>query len=270
MNRVVSMYFMLLAVLSLLLLTACGGGSGESNPVAPQNTNGTTNKALIGDWYITLNEGRTVYPNKNAKMDYLGLKSNGNFKAIIFYLSEYSTYVQTKEEIELELTGTWSYTDSKLILKMTSGEEINLYASISNNKLNINDGTSPADVYEKKDNDFYDYYFSTTNANYVGTWNLDTVNGKTIYANNQGKKDYIILNANGKFSNISYYSTEYDNYIQTLDGIEENLSGNWSYNNGKLFFNDTSDSSVFLLTSKIENNNLILKNEEGFTLVYKK
>ncbi|MBQ2592017.1 MAG: hypothetical protein II567_01880 [Candidatus Riflebacteria bacterium] len=52
--------------------------------------------------------------------------------------------------------------------------------------------------------------------------------------------------------------------------IEENISGNWSYNNGKLFFNDTSDGSVFLLNSKFENNNLILKNEEGFTLVYNK
>ena len=270
MKKLVSKFLVIVSMFIVYFLVGCGGGSGSgSNPVSSQNSGGNVNQAFVGDWYIIYDEGRTVYPNKKSKMDFFWLKSNGDFKAIVYYLNEYTTYVETKEEIEYELIGSWSYSDGKILLSVTTGDVITLFASISNNQLFINDGISPADVYEKRDEDFNDYFFSIVNNMFVGQWNIYIEDGKPIYANNQGITDSLMLYPNGIYEITEYDSAEYDNYIQTKDGIEEKLTGNWSYNNGKLFFNDPSDGSITVILAQIENNDLKLEGN-GTILLYKK
>ena len=175
-----------------------------------------------------------------------------------FYETEYSTYVQTGEELELDISGTWSYSNGKLNLKFSNGETLSAFASITNNQLNISDGTTPADIYEKRDQDYNDYYFSSINPTFVGNWHFYSVDNKLVQPNNSGNTDSLTINNNGTYSKTDYYSTEYDNYIQIQDNIETNITGYWSYNNGKIFFVDPYEHSFFATNAKIENNNLIL------------
>ena len=263
--------FIFLFIFAAYLIVGCGGGGSDSsyNPVSPQNSsNGNINQSLVGEWYEILYAGKTVYSNSKVKVEYLGLKSNGNFRLISFYETEYSTYVQTEEELELDISGTWSYSNGKLNLNTSDGETLSAFASIKNNQLNISDGTTPADVYEKRDQDYNDYYFSNVNPIFVGNWHFYSVDNKLVYSNNLGNTDSVTINNNGTYSKTDYYSTEYDNYIQIQDNIESNITGYWSYNNGKIFFVDPYEHSFFATNARLENNDLILGTTNS--VVYKK
>jgi hypothetical protein len=273
MVKAVRNYFMLFAFLSMLLLTACGGGGGDgtsANPTSSHGNDSGINNALVGEWFIDSDEGKIVYPNKRNKVDYIGLKPDGRCLMISYYTTDYSTYEQTKEEIELEITASWSFSGGKLYLSIPGSNKIFFYASIQNNSLYLKDEDNLISIFSKRDQDYNDYYFSSVNTVFSGTWYLHSLSDRPIYANNQGKIDTLTLDPNGKCISIAYCSSIYDNYVQTLDNVEENISGYWSYNKGKLFLNDTSDGSVYITSAKIENDKLILRRENGLTLVYKK
>lgn len=151
MKNILFKTFVFVGIFTLFFIVGCGGGSSDGNPVSSQTTNGGINQNFVGDWYIIKDEGRTVYSNSKLRVEYFGLKSNGTFRVISYYITEYSNYVQTLDQIEFDLTGNWSYSNGKLNIISTEGETASLYASLSNNNLTISDGTSPADVYEKRD-----------------------------------------------------------------------------------------------------------------------
>ena len=267
MKNILFKTFAILSIFTLFFIVGCGGGGSDGNPVSTQNTSGSINQNFVGDWYIIKDEGRTVYSNSRLRVEYFGLKSNGTFRIISYYITEYSNYVQTQDQIEFDLSGNWSYSNGKLNIKTTDGETASFYVSISNNNLTLSDGTSPADVYEKRDKDYNDYYFSSINNSFVGNWYFSSVDGKTVLPNNSGNKDNLIINSNGTYSKLDYYSTEYDTYIQIQDSVESNISGYWSYNNGKLFFVEPSEG-FFATEARVEGNSLILGTTNS--AVYKK
>lgn len=266
MKNILFKTFVIISIFVLFFIVGCGGGGSDGNPVSSQNTNGSINQNFVGNWYIVKDEGREVYSNTKLKVEYFGLYSNGTFRIISYYITEYYTYVKTQDQIEFDLTGTWSYSNGKLNLKTTEGEFGSFYASISNNNLTLSDGSSPADVYEKRDEDYNDYYFSSINNSFVGNWYFSSVDSKSVIPNNFGNRDSLTINSNGTYSKLDYYSTEYDTYIQIQDSIESNVSGYWSYNNGKIFFVDSG--GFFTTKARVEGNSLILGTTNS--VVYKK
>ena len=105
--------FVIISIFVLFFIVGCGGGGSDGNPVSSQNTNGSINQNFVGNWYIVKDEGREVYSNTKLKVEYFGLYSNGTFRIISYYITEYSTYVRTQDQIEFDLTGTWSYSNGK-------------------------------------------------------------------------------------------------------------------------------------------------------------
>ena len=154
MNRLIRMYFMLLAVLSMLLLTACGGGSedgvsGAVNSAENDYNNSNVNSSFVGEWYLYSESGKIVKANDSGKTDLLNLKSNGTLNIVGYYSTEYSNYIQTNNNIEDNTAGTWSYSNGKLYLT-SEGETYYTYASLSNNTLTIrHPDTNDSLVYKK-------------------------------------------------------------------------------------------------------------------------
>lgn len=114
-----------------------------------------------------------------------------------------------------------------------------------------------------------DYNTATVNSNLVGEWYLYSESGKIVKANDSGKTDLLNLKSNGNFNLIGYFSTEYSNYIQTNNNIEDNTTGTWSYSNGKLYL--TSDGETYYTYASINNNTLTIRHpDSNDSLVYKK
>ena len=70
-NSLFRNFFLLMALISSLLLTACGGGGGGGGGGKG------VNEAMVGTWYLNLEDGKPVVPNSKGEVSYMILKSDG-------------------------------------------------------------------------------------------------------------------------------------------------------------------------------------------------
>ncbi len=122
--------FLLLALVSSLLLTACGGGGGGGG-------GGNINEAMVGTWYLNLEDGKPVVPNSKGEVDTMILKSDGTCSMKTFDLTNmnHSTYWEPEGTASSD-KGTWRYADGRLYIKI-DGQEVSNAVSLDNGALTI-------------------------------------------------------------------------------------------------------------------------------------
>lgn len=136
------------ALLSTLLLTGCGGGGGSGNSGI------RVNEAMVGTWYLNMEDGKPVVPKANGDVDTMILRSDGTCTMKEFDLSnrDHPTYWETEGTGESD-NGTWGYADGRLYTTV-DGVSMSFPVSLDNDALTLTgtyeDSTETwTDVYKK-------------------------------------------------------------------------------------------------------------------------
>ncbi len=127
--------FLVVAVMSVLLLTACGGGgNGGKNS---NNFSLSINEAMVGTWYLNLEDGKPVVPNANGKVDTMILREDGTCTMTEYVLSDYNhpTYWEVGASEGTD-NGTWGYANGRLYTTV-DGFSMNVPVSLDNDALTI-------------------------------------------------------------------------------------------------------------------------------------
>ena len=294
--------FLVVAVISSLLLTACGGGGGGGGGGKGLN------EAMVGTWYLNLEDGKPVVPNSKGEVSYMILKSDGTCTMKDFDLTDYGhpTYweITTSEGTD---KGTWSYADGRLYVKI-DGEEISVPVSLDNGKLTItwtyeDSKETYTSVYKKTKygsedssegsgggssqpvtptNDGSSNGGSsnggsstavkpTTNQELVGTWYLNYEDFKPVVPNSKGEVSSMILKSDGTCTMKDFDLTDYghSSYWEP-EGTADSVTGKWSYSNGKL--TTVIDGYTMTVSATLNNDTLELigTDPETWISVYRK
>ena len=275
--------FFVVAVISCLLLTACGGGGGGGGGGKG------VNDAMVGTWYLNLEDGKPVVPNAKGQVDTLVLKSDGTCSMTVYVLSDKNQTYWEVGASEGTDKGTWSYADGRLYIKI-DGEENSFPVSLDNGKLTITSTYEDSkdtwtSVYKKtKYGESQDSgggsstavapVDSTINQKLVGTWYLNEEDGKPVVPNSKGEAGTMILNSDGSCSMTDYGLTDknHTSYWETQqsEGAEK---GKWKYSNNKLCI--TIDGVERSFETSISNDTLTIKGKyenssKTWVSVYKK
>ena len=274
--------FLLAALVSSLLLTACGGGGGGGGG------GDSLRDALVGTWYLNLEDGKPVVTNAKGEVDTMILKSDGTYSMKSFDLTDlnHSTYWEPEGTAYTD-KGTWRYADGRLYLKIES-EEFSFAVSLNNGALTLtgtNEDSSDTWTLTYKKTKYSESQDSgggssqpvspitaiPTKNDLVGTWYLNYEDGKPVHTNSNGEVSSMILKSDGTCTMKDFDLTQYNHpdYWEP-EGTVYTDTGTWSYSNGKL--TTVVDGYTMTVSITLQDGGLTLTGTtpEPWTSVYKK
>ena len=122
--------FFVVAVISSLLLTACGGGGGGGNIAI------TVNDAMVGTWYLNIEDGKPVVPNNKGEVDTMILRADGTCSMTEYVLTDKNVTYWDVGESEGTDNGTWGYAAGRMYTTV-DGISMSFPVTIDNDALTI-------------------------------------------------------------------------------------------------------------------------------------